>query len=67
MLNVVLATALVCLGLLTIIASVRNWQVLFDDGKPVHSLSRAAARIVYGALGAIITTAGLVGMLRPLV
>ena len=67
MLKPLLEISLLALGVLTIIASVRNWAVLFDDGHQPKNLGRIGARIVYGALGAIIATAGLVSALRPLV
>ena len=67
MLNAVLGSGLVALGVLTVVASVRNWKLLFDEGHPALGAGRVSARLVYGTFGAIVTMAGLISVLRPLV
>ena len=62
----IIEVTMLTLGLLTVLASVRNW-ILFDyTGRDVLAslTSRLGSRIVYGALGGLMTVASLLSALR---
>jgi hypothetical protein len=55
------------LGLLTVLASIRNWNFLFDhQGRDVltNITSRLGSRIIYGTLGGFMTVVSVVSALR---
>jgi Immunity protein 17 len=55
------------LGLLTVLASVRNWDWLFDhSGRDVLAsiTSRRGSRILYGTLGGFMTVVSVISALR---
>jgi Immunity protein 17 len=65
----VIEATLLALGLVTLLASVRNWNFLFDhSGRDVLAgvTSRLGSRIVYGTLGGVMTLASLVSAVRSL-
>jgi hypothetical protein len=58
---------MLALGLLTILASIRNWNFLFDhQGRDVLSnvTSRLGSRIIYGTLGGLMSVVSLISALR---
>ncbi len=63
----IIEVTMLTLGLLTVLASVRNWNFLFDySGRDVLAslTSRLGSRIVYGTLGSLMTVASLISALR---
>jgi Immunity protein 17 len=63
----IIEVTMLALGLLIVLASVRNWNVLFDhQGRDVLSniTSRLGSRIVYGMLGSLMTVVSLISVLR---
>jgi hypothetical protein len=55
------------LGLLTLLASVRNWNFLFEhQGRDVlaNITSRLGSRIIYGTLGGLMTVVSVISALR---
>jgi hypothetical protein len=63
----IIEVTMLTLGLLTVLASVRNWNFLFDySGRDVLAslTSRLGSRIVYGTLGGLMTVASLLSALR---
>jgi Immunity protein 17 len=63
----IIEVTMLTLGLLTLFASVRNWNVLFDhSGRDVlvNVTSRLGSRIVYGTLGSLMTVVSLISVLR---
>ena len=63
----IIEVTMLTLGLLTVLASVRNWDWLFDhNGRDVLAslTSRLGSRIVYGTLGGLMTVASLISALR---
>jgi Immunity protein 17 len=63
----IIEAMMLALGLLTILASVRNWNVMFEhQGRDVlaNITSRLGSRIVYGTLGSLMTVVSLISALR---
>jgi Immunity protein 17 len=63
----IIEVTMLTLGLLTLLASVRNWNFLFDHtGRDVlaNVTSRLGSRIVYGTLGGFMTVVSLISALR---
>jgi Immunity protein 17 len=63
----VIEAMMLTLGMLTILASVRNWNVLFEHtGRDVlaNITSRLGSRIIYGTLGSLMTVVSLISALR---
>jgi Immunity protein 17 len=63
----IIEAMMLTLGLLTVLASVRNWNFLFEHtGRDVlaNITSRVGSRIVYGTLGSLMTVVSVVSALR---
>jgi Immunity protein 17 len=63
----IIEVTMLTLGLLTLLASIRNWNFLFDhQGRDVlaNITSRLGSRIVYGTLGSLMTLVSLISALR---
>jgi Immunity protein 17 len=63
----IIEATMLALGLLTVLASVRNWNFLFDyTGRDVLSsiTSRRGSRIVYGILGGFMAVVSVVSALH---
>jgi Immunity protein 17 len=63
----VIEAMMLTLGMLIILASVRNWNFLFEHtGRDVlaNITSRLGSRIVYGTLGSLMTVVSLISALR---
>jgi hypothetical protein len=62
----IIEAMMLALGLLTVLASVRNWNFLFEyTGRDVlaNVASRLGSRIVYGTLGSLMTVVGVISAL----
>jgi hypothetical protein len=62
----IIEAMMLTLGLLTILASVRNWNFLFDhQGRDVlaNVTSRLGSRIIYGTLGSLMAVVGVISAL----
>jgi Immunity protein 17 len=63
----IIEAMMLTLGMLTILASVRNWDFLFDHtGRDVlaNITSRLGSRIIYGTLGGFMTVVSVISALR---
>jgi hypothetical protein len=63
----VIEAMMLTLGMLTLLASVRNWNFLFEhQGRDVlvNVTSRLGSRIVYGTLGSLMTVVSVISALR---
>jgi hypothetical protein len=63
----IIEAMMLTLGMLTILASVRNWNFLFEhSGRDVLAsvTSRLGSRIIYGTLGSLMTVVSLISALR---
>jgi hypothetical protein len=63
----VIEAMMLTLGMLTLLASVRNWNFLFEhQGRDVlaNITSRLGSRIVYGTLGSLMTVVSVISALR---
>jgi hypothetical protein len=62
----IIEVTMLTLGMLTILASVRNWSFLFDHtGRDVlaNVTSRLGSRIIYGTLGSLMAVVGVISAL----
>ena len=63
----IIEVTMLTLGLLTLLASVRNWNFLFEHtGRDVLAsvTSRLGSRIIYGTLGSLMTVVSVISALR---